>query len=216
MPNYIKDGVGFHHHKIILITGRIQSISELHPKSKLKKIKLEEFDDDHMYFFDKTLKNLPAPSDWSSQPVTLGIIDFFLSKNLQDLAFIEESARGSLVFEVPNATTPAEKMVVKNFTVEEKDPDRFGGTRACSPSTFLDDRGKMINYKLGNEYYFPVVTFADRENPMGNCYFSFCKGPEKLLNNFSEKVDQNYIIGINDNPKVDLMAQVLVHEKIIF
>lgn len=216
MPFILTEGVGSHHHKIILIKGHIQSIDVI-PDSKLNRIKLLEFDDDKIYFFKDTLRDLPEPSAWNDNPIRLGMIEFYISDLMEDAPFDTEYCRGTLVFNVPNSSNISqdEKMTRHNFTIQEVDSNRFGGTKACAPITFLDSSNKMIHYQLGDDYYFPLVTFADRTNPLGNCYFSFGKGPEGLLDTLNVKAEQNYILGLDDDPFVDPKAKVFVHKKII-
>ncbi len=215
MPFILKAGNGFHHHKIVLIQGHIDSIIQI-PNSKLNQIKIKEFEDEKMYFFKDTLRGLPDPADWSTSPISFGTVDFFISKELEGEAFENKSVRGTIVFNVPMSSdsNQNEKMTRQNFTVQEVESNRFGGTKACAPCTFLDSSNKLINYKFGDDYYFPIVTFADKENPMGNCYFSFCTGPQGMLNALNAKVWENYILGLDDDPFVDPIAKVLVHKEL--
>lgn len=206
-----------HLHKILTISGKVDKVENI-PDSKLGYIVFEKMLNEKFYFFKETLSNEELQI---GENVTFGILDFFIGENFSEKAFEDKEGRGIIVFNITSAETLDKGMEqdsgpisLENYVAKPSQTSLMAGTKACAPCKFLNAEGRMVHYTLNKRNYYPMVTFADQDNPLGSCYLSFFKCKEEEANQIEDVGTPSYVFSVNDYPRIDEASGVLVHEDV--
>jgi len=206
-----------HLHKILTISGVVHNIENI-PDSKLGFMVFEEMPEEKFYFFKETLNN---EETLIGKKETFGMVDFFIGENFREIAFNQGAGRGIIVFNISKVETMKKSTVkdvnpisLEDYIAVPSETNLTAGTKACAPCKFLNDEGKMVHYSLNEINYYPMVTFADQDNPMGSCYLSFFKCKKDLAYQIEDQATPAYVFSVDDYPRIDNDCGVLIHENV--